>query len=256
MSTFVYGLGVGFLLFVLLSLGGFYLALEKALNPPLPPLKPSPEDSSRKLEKLFSRFFDAAEQREVSPPPSGVSPPPFKVVGLILSPRLKGVFVKEGKKVLFVEEGKKVKGYALLKVEKEGALFERGGKLYRVPLRLKGEKGGLKRVSSPSGSFTVVSRREIEELTSDPAKMFTQIRLVPYVVGGQTKGFIFEWVKKGSLFERIGIRRGDVLLSVNNATIRSGEDAFRLLQVLRNEPNLKIVVLRKGKKEEINVRIE
>ncbi|HIQ31345.1 MAG TPA: PDZ domain-containing protein, partial [Aquifex aeolicus] len=93
-------------------------------------------------------------------------------------------------------------------------------------------------------------------ITRDPGIMFREIRLVPYVRGGRTKGFIFEWIKPGSLFYRAGLRKGDILLSINNRTIRSAEDAFRLLQLLRNESSLRIVLLRKGQRREINVRIE
>ena len=86
--------------------------------------------------------------------------------------------------------------------------------------------------------------------------MFREIRLVPYVRNGKTEGFILEWIKPGSLFYKAGLRKGDVLVSINNMSIRSGKDAFRILQVLRNEPSLRVVVLRNGRREEINVRIE
>ncbi len=86
--------------------------------------------------------------------------------------------------------------------------------------------------------------------------MFREIRLVPYVKNGRTEGFIFEWIKPGSLFYKAGIRKGDILVSINNMTIKSGEDAFKVLQVLRNEPSLRVVVLRGGQRKEINVRIE
>jgi len=86
--------------------------------------------------------------------------------------------------------------------------------------------------------------------------MFREIRLVPFVKNGRTEGFIFEWIKPGSLFYKAGLRKGDILISINNMSIRSGEDAFRLLQVLRNEPSLRVVVLRNGQRKEIKVRIE
>jgi general secretion pathway protein C len=86
--------------------------------------------------------------------------------------------------------------------------------------------------------------------------MFREIRLVPYVRNGRTEGFIFEWIKPGSLFDKVGLRKGDILVSINNMGIKSGEDAFRILQTLRNAPNLKVVILRDGSRRELNIRID
>jgi general secretion pathway protein C len=102
----------------------------------------------------------------------------------------------------------------------------------------------------------VVQKREIENITADPGVMFRQIRLVPYVQDGKTTGFLFEWVDPQSMFSRVGIVPGDVLVSINNQQIKSGDDAFRILQVLRNENSFKIGLFREGKPVELLVRVE
>lgn len=108
-----------------------------------------------------------------------------------------------------------------------------------------------------SGSLSaVVSKREIENVTADPGIMFRQIRLVPYVQNGQTRGFLFEWVDPQSIFSKAGIKAGDILLAINNQDIKSGEDAFRILQALRNENSLKVSLIREGRPIEINLRVE
>jgi len=86
--------------------------------------------------------------------------------------------------------------------------------------------------------------------------MFRQIRLVPFVQEGRTKGFLFEWIEPGSIFERAGIKPGDVLLSINNQEIKSGEDAFRILQVLRNENSIKLNLQRGSEIIELLLRVE
>ncbi len=110
---------------------------------------------------------------------------------------------------------------------------------------------------TPSKSLqATIPRGELERITSDPGLMFRQIRLVPFVEGGRTKGFLFEWVESGSIFDRAGIKQGDVLLSINNQEIKSGEDAFRILQILRNESSIKLSIERGGEIMEILLRIE
>ncbi|MEJ7620616.1 MAG: PDZ domain-containing protein [Aquificaceae bacterium] len=102
----------------------------------------------------------------------------------------------------------------------------------------------------------VLPRGELERITADPGIMFRMIRLVPFVQGGRTRGFLFEWVEQGSIFDRAGIRPGDVLLSINNQEIRSGEDAFRILQVLRNESSIKLNLQRGNELIELSLRVE
>ncbi|MEM4732419.1 MAG: PDZ domain-containing protein [Desulfurococcaceae archaeon] len=102
----------------------------------------------------------------------------------------------------------------------------------------------------------VLPRGELERITADPGIMFRMIRLVPFVQGGRTRGFLFEWVEPGSIFDRAGIRPGDVLLSINNQEIRSGEDAFRILQVLRNESSIRLNLQRGNELIELFLRVE
>ena len=259
----VYGIGLGFAFGAVGSFILLFFFLKVSLKPFFVPK--ADENKGISVEELISesrKFFTYREEklREITESEDLGTPlrPAFVIKGIMLSKTFKGVFIKEGDKIIFVEEGKSYKGYRLARVEREKAIFEKGGKLFTLKFEL--VRGGTNlSINSENTSNTreiVISRREIESITRDPAKMFTQIRLVPYIKEGKTKGFIFEWVKPGSLFYRLGIRRGDILVSINNMTITSGEDAFRILQMIRNEPSLKVVLIRRGKREEIDVRIE
>ncbi|MEJ5173227.1 MAG: PDZ domain-containing protein [Hydrogenothermaceae bacterium] len=102
----------------------------------------------------------------------------------------------------------------------------------------------------------VIPKSELERLTSDPGVMFTQIRLIPVVEGGQTKGFRFDWIADGSLFQKMGINVGDILVSINNQPINSGEDAFRILQIIRNERSFKVAIVRNGQPVELTYTVD
>ncbi|GAB6065877.1 type II secretion system protein GspC [Aquifex pyrophilus] len=259
----VYGLGLGFVFGVIGSFLILFIIFKSSLRPSfVPKVEGAAEISASRLISQGGKFFNYEKNIVLNGELNGsfdeVSPPAFGIRGLILSKSLRGVFIIDSGKVNFLEEGKKYKGYELIRVGKEGAEFRKGEKSFF--LRFEPVKGSTNLTKTAEVASipkeVVINRREIESITKDPAKMFTQIRLVPYIKNGKTEGFIFEWVKPGSLFHRLGIRRGDILVSINNLTITSGEDAFRILQMIRNEPNLKVVLIRKGKREEIDVRIE
>ncbi|WP_461829764.1 type II secretion system protein GspC [Aquifex sp.] len=261
----IYSFGVAFILSALFGFLVFFFTLKQALNVEFVPKVEKKEErvNPAEVERLIVKFFEREEKKEsvqIAKQETLPSPTDLNLKGIILSESLRGAVFGNGKEK-FVEEGESIKGYTLKRVLPNGVLLSAGGKEYFLEFKPKKGKGGIntRRVSVSQSAFSkevVISRREVEAITRDPAKMFTQIRLVPYVKGGKTEGFIFEWVKPGSIFHKLGIRRGDILVSINNMTITSGEDAFRILQMLRNEPNLKIVLIRGGKKEEINVRIE
>ncbi|ADO45661.1 general secretion pathway protein C [Hydrogenobacter thermophilus TK-6] len=179
-----------------------------------------------------------------------------------VSGSIRMALVDMGGKVQTVRIGSQVGSYRVIDIQRNYLLLGKGQETKTVGFRFEPVKTVALRqeapsLSSPSESLqAVVSKREIENVTADPGIMFRQIRLVPYVQNGQTRGFLFEWVDPQSIFSRAGIKAGDVLIAINNQEIRSGEDAFRILQALRNETSLKISLLRDGAPVELNLRVE
>ena len=226
-----------------------------------PPRVEREEVNPKEIEKALSKVFPKTQAAEI---PQAVGELPrtpkgdLKLKLLAVSLGAKSIALLEvgGKKVV-LKEGDSWKGITLKRVFPKEVVVSYGGRDIRVRLEKgKGYAPKARRMESDSTYEFKISRREIERVTRDPGIMFRQIRLVPYVKNGRTEGFIFEWIKPGSLFYKAGLRKGDILVSINNMSIRSGEDAFRILQALRNEPSLRVVVLRNGQRKEINVRIE
>lgn len=93
-----------------------------------------------------------------------------------------------------------------------------------------------------------IPKAEVDEAMSDPAKFYSQIRLVPYFAKGQSAGFKIISVEEGSLFKKYGLLRGDIVES-HNGKILEVQSALSLINSFK-EPNQvhEIVILRKGKK--------
>jgi Type II secretory pathway, component PulC len=158
-----------------------------------------------------------------------------------------------------VRVGSEVGGYRVAHIDRNYIILSRGEEKKAIGFSFAETKTTEPKAIAQGGTQTlqaVVQKREIESITADPGVMFRQIRLVPYVQDGRTTGFLFEWVDPQSMFSKVGIVPGDVLVSINNQQIRSGEDAFRILQVLRNESSFKIGLIREGKPVELLVRVE
>ncbi len=238
---------------LLLATAGLYFTLKESLRKVnVPSVKREEIDISPVLE-AFRKVFPQEKGGEIVQS-AGVKSTKIKLLGTAVGVRNFALLKVDGK-TLVLEEGKEKQGVRLKRVWRKGALLEVGGEELRLRVSPP-EPSANEPAPAGSSSEIRISRREVERITRDPGIMFREIRLVPYVKNGKTEGFIFEWVKPGSLFYRAGLRKGDILVSINNMTIKSGEDAFRILQALRNEPSLRVVVLRQGQRREIDVRIE
>ena len=209
---------------------------------------------------LFSSYFPKEKKkiaRESSEGQANIKlPKPLKILGFVKGTP-SGVILKVGRNIFILIQGEEYKGWKLIKVGNKYVYLLYKGIKVKLPLKEKKEKSSkVKYTTVPAeGNTFVISRAEVDKLTQNYGTLLTQVDFVPYIVNGQTQGFKLRWVSPNSIFYKIGFRQGDVILSVNGIPIRNTEDVFRVLQILRNEPSLRIKVLRKGKEITFNVRI-
>lgn len=211
-------------------------------------------------QALFAKFeslYPREEKKEEKPPSINLLATATGSVRLALA------LVDGQTKTLRI--GSQVGAYKVVSIERNYIMLSKGEQKIAFGFRF-GPEPPPPQASAPSTSLpppqvskslqASIPKGELERITADPGIMFRQIRLVPFVQEGRTRGFLFEWVEPGSIFERSGIQPGDVLLSINNQEIRSGEDAFRILQVLRNESSIKLNLQRGGELIELSLRVE
>lgn len=94
------------------------------------------------------------------------------------------------------------------------------------------------------GRFTV-DKREVEDAVQNLDKLYTQIRAVPNFSGGKVSGMKVLSVKSGSIFAKLGLRRGDVLQKINGMEldVRKG---FEIFNKLKEESSIRLDLIRQG----------
>jgi general secretion pathway protein C len=99
-------------------------------------------------------------------------------------------------------------------------------------------------VQGDGDKFTI-QRAEVDKAVANLSKLYTDIRAVPYFKDGKANGFKLLSVKAGSLFEKLGLRRGDILKSLNGNTldIQSG---MTLFNSLKSESSFQLEIERRG----------
>jgi len=172
-------------------------------------------------------------------------------------------------KTKVLARGEEINGFTLEGAGRAYATFSKQGKNYRVEL-IKGKKGSgsgsIKPVRhmSPSkrgagsaegeivdaGDHKIVDRSLIDHYANikNMDEIYQNIGITEVRKGRQIKGFKITFVKRGSPFAKLGIRRGDIIKSINGEEITSYNAAFNVYKNIGNMENLTLVILR-GKEE-------
>ena len=112
-------------------------------------------------------------------------------------------------------------------------------------------------VTSTGPNSYNVDRNLIREVASDQKSLKENApRIVPYYEGGAAKGFRLQGLKSGGMFSAIGIRNGDVVMSVNGSPIDSPQKALDIYQSMMTQSSVNLTVLRRGKEEQLTYSIQ
>ncbi|QDE96347.1 type II secretion system protein GspC [Myxococcus xanthus] len=91
-----------------------------------------------------------------------------------------------------------------------------------------------------------VSRRAVEDALANMDGLLTQARVVPAFRDGKPQGFKVFSIKKGSLYEQLGIQSGDVLRRINGVSLDAPDRALEAFMLLRGAPHLELDIERGG----------
>ncbi|OGP86517.1 MAG: hypothetical protein A2V87_07805 [Deltaproteobacteria bacterium RBG_16_58_17] len=107
----------------------------------------------------------------------------------------------------------------------------------------------------PSGSV-VINRSEIGESLEDMGSLLRQAQIRPYFNAGVHDGFMINSIRRGSLYQKMGIVNGDIIQEVNNRKIQTADDMTGLLNAMKSGSSLSLTVKRGGKQETLNYQFQ
>lgn len=109
--------------------------------------------------------------------------------------------------------------------------------------------------TAEEGDVLVIDQREIDEALANMDRLYTEIRIVPNFRDGRPAGLKVLAIKPGSIFSKLGLKRGDILERINGLEldIKRGMDLFGQL---RDQKNLRIDLVRRGKSQTLEYEIK
>ncbi len=108
----------------------------------------------------------------------------------------------------------------------------------------------------PESDLTL-TRVELEaRLDREMSRLMTETTLIPVTSRGQVAGFTLSRIPAGTILETLGLKAGDVLVSVNETPIDSFTTLVGLWPRLQSTGAVRAQILRDGKPVDISVSIK
>ena len=106
--------------------------------------------------------------------------------------------------------------------------------------------------NTPSPSITANSENTfhfervwVDEQLADFGQLLNDARVIPTKKDGQTF-FMFQYIKKESIYEQLGLKPKDIILEINGFVVDTVDKALKLLEVLQSEREIALMVEREG----------
>jgi len=239
---------------------------------PAPPVAVAPaQDNAATLRELLAANLFGA----VAPGQGGVSPETLPLTSLNLV--LTGVMVRGADSFALIkinggdEEPIRVgqeitAGARLHAVYPDRIVLSRSGSYESLVLKESGPS--LAPGSVVSGAPSTVDlnraiRRQGNQFTVDRESMLQQMQRPEFlsqamVVPNPGGGFLVREVQAGGMYDKLGVRVGDVIRSVNGQPVNTMDDVMKIYQQLgglNNASSVSIEVMRSGRSENLNYQL-
>jgi general secretion pathway protein C len=101
-----------------------------------------------------------------------------------------------------------------------------------------------------------LKREQIQDAVSDLNSLMSQVKIRPHFKDGQPDGIALSNIRSNSIFRKMGLRNGDILMGVNDQNIQSVDDALGFYNNLKSSSNVSLKIKRRGRMNTIEYTIE
>jgi general secretion pathway protein C len=141
----------------------------------------------------------------------------------------------------------------LIKITRNTAILRSEGR--EITLKVKATLEGPLLPNSP-GSATprsmTLSKKTVNENLSDLKSIMSQAVVRPFLNEGVQEGLIISNIAPNSLYEKMGLQNGDIIIDVNNKRMQSADNLLQTVNLMQSGSSIAVNVKRNGKIETIN----
>lgn len=170
---------------------------------------------------------------------------------------------KSGEKSYILAQDEQIEGYKLFKLYKNYILLLKDNKEYKLEINEE-SSSNLLSVESPNNqnqeiviknNGAEINRNYLNSYVSNIDKVWKNIAIDELKNGDKIEGFKISKITKNSDFEKIGLKEGDIIKTINNNALNSYADAMKVYNNIKDTTYLNMEVLRNNEIVELNYEI-
>ena len=174
----------------------------------------------------------------------------FKLKALYKNSKTGFIIIEDKKKNRFIDINGIYKGYKLVKIYSSGAVFRKNGIDYRVEFE-KPKNSQIDTLNIHSTPMKNIPKKLFLEYKNNFTKIWQNIGIIKV-----DQGYKITFVKKGSIFDRMGLKKGDILLVVNDRELDNDAQAWNLYKNAEKFKRFEITILRNNKEKVLEYEVD
>ncbi len=220
------------------------------------------------VEMSFKEKAIAAKKKDVISKPKAYQLINNIILKAIFSmPNNKGfiTIVEKSSSVLHTLEVDDVfKNYKLKEIYANYAIFVKDDNRYKLSMddKTKYSIEKVKTKEEPKGDIEkredsyILKRKLLKKYTNNFDNIWKEIAIKEIKKDGKIDGFRVGNLSNKSIFKKLGLKIGDIIKSVNNITLNSYEQAFKIYEDMESVDSLHMVLIRNNKEMEFDYEIK
>ncbi|MDX1808592.1 MAG: hypothetical protein R3331_03520 [Sulfurospirillaceae bacterium] len=207
----------------------------------------------------FKNMFDpssskTSSQNKIKTAPEGASITNMVLKGLygIGSKGFAVVALRSSQNITsIISVGEDFSGYTLKTILHDSVVFKKGFKDYILKIESSNISKQTNLSSGSSETQMEISRRDVNEYTNNPNKIWRDISIIAVQNGNNIEGFRVTHIRMGSKMQNLGLRVGDIIIRANNIDLKSYKDALDIYRNIGKIRTMQIVVKRNNQYKEL-----
>lgn len=241
--------------------------LVSTTSAPLPDIQ-APIKKSKNYNKIVERnLFGAITPTGIASPAAPAAKPisklPLQLIGIYISDQEGAYSIIENQKNkeqdVFVVGDKIFNEASLVAIKPDSVEINRNGEIETLILEalpnVAKPPPGSGGVMSISETEFVVDRIELDNQLSNLSMLLQQARAVPSYKNGAAVGLRVFAIRPDSLFSKIGLRNGDVLLNINGKPLSDLTEAIKMFEVMKSENSFTVLLERNRENKEFTYQV-
>lgn len=163
---------------------------------------------------------------------------------------------RQNKKQKLLKLGDKIGSRELVKIARNAATFREGEKEMTMKVKETIEGPLLSPSASTAGRTQVLSMtlnpENIRDRLNNLKALMNQAVIRPFLNQGNQEGFIISNIAPDSLYAKMGLKNGDIIINANNQPIHSAGSLLYLVNSLESGSNISLSIKREGRPQTIN----